>query len=79
MLYRFVESYFIIPRVYGDEIRLSTLTVLLAVAVGGTLQGAFGAILILPFVAVYPIVERIWLRDELAPGTVERHERIEEG
>ena len=77
MLYHFVESYVIIPRVYGGQMRLSTLTVLLAVAVGGMLQGALGAILILPFVAAYPIVERIWLREKLASDTVERHERIE--
>jgi len=77
MLYHFVESYFIIPRIYGNQMRLSTLTVLLAVAVGGMLQGALGAILILPFVAAYPIVERIWLRDKLAEDTVARHERIE--
>ena len=30
MLYHFTESYFIIPRVYGKQMRLSTLTVLLA-------------------------------------------------
>jgi len=78
MLYHFVESYFIIPRVYGDQMRLSTLTVLLAVAVGGTLQGALGAVLILPFVAAYPIVERIWLREKLPDDTVAQHEALAE-
>jgi predicted PurR-regulated permease PerM len=77
MFYNLVESYFIIPRVYGNQMRLSTLTVLLAVAVGGMLQGALGAILILPLVAAYPIVERIWLRDKLPDDTVARHEKIE--
>lgn len=78
LLYHFVESYFIIPRVYGDQMRLSTLTVLLAVAVGGTLQGPLGAVLILPFVAAYPIVERIWLRNRLPEDTVEKHEELAE-
>jgi len=78
MLYHFVESYFIIPRVYGNQMRLSTLTVLLAVAVGGTLEGALGAVLILPFVAAYPIVERIWLRDRLPRDTVAKHEALAE-
>jgi predicted PurR-regulated permease PerM len=78
MLYHFVESYFIVPRVYGKQMRLSTLTVLLAIMVGGTLQGAAGAILILPFVAGYPIVERLWLREKLPEDTVERHEELAE-
>ena len=78
MLYHFVESYFIIPRVYGKQMRLSTLTVLLAIMIGGSLQGAAGAILILPFVAAYPIVERLWLRDQLPEDTVERHEELAE-
>jgi predicted PurR-regulated permease PerM len=78
MLYHFVESYFIVPRVYGKEMRLSTLTVLLAIMIGGSLQGAAGAILILPFVAAYPIVERLWLREKLPEDTVERHEELAE-
>ena len=78
MLYHFVESYFIIPRVYGSQMRLSTLTVLLAIMIGGTLQGAAGAILILPFVAAYPIMERLWLRDSLPSDTVARHEELAE-
>jgi predicted PurR-regulated permease PerM len=57
---------------------LSTLTVLLAVAVGGTLEGALGAVLILPFVAAYPIVERIWLREKLPRDTVAKHEALSE-
>ncbi len=76
MLYHLVESYFIVPRVYGKQMRLSTLTVLLAIMVGGTLQGVAGAILILPFVAAYPIVERLWLRDQLPDDTVEKHEEL---
>jgi predicted PurR-regulated permease PerM len=74
LAYHLVESYVIIPKVYGDQMRLSTLTVLLAVTAGGTLQGPVGAVLILPFVAAYPIVERIWLRDRLPDDTVEKHE-----
>jgi predicted PurR-regulated permease PerM len=78
MLYHFTESYFIIPRVYGKQMRLSTLTVLLAIMIGGALQGAVGAILILPFVAAYPFVERLWLRDKLPADTVEKHEELAE-
>jgi predicted PurR-regulated permease PerM len=78
MLYHLIESYFIVPRVYGKQMRLSTLTVLLAIMIGGALQGAAGAILILPFVAAYPIVERLWLREKLPEDTVERHEELAE-
>jgi len=76
LLYHLVESYFIVPRVYGSQMRLSTLTVLLAVAAGGALQGVLGAVLILPFVAAYPIVERIWLREQLPDDAVARHEAM---
>jgi predicted PurR-regulated permease PerM len=75
--YHLVESYWIIPRVYGGQMRLSTLAVLLSITVGAALAGAVGAVLILPFVAAYPIVERIWLRPLLPDDTVERHEAIE--
>jgi len=74
--YHLTESYWIIPLVYGREMRLSTLTVLLAVTVGGVLQGAIGAVLILPFVAAYPVVERIWLAHRLQRDTLARHRRI---
>lgn len=74
--YHLTESYWIIPRVYGTQMRLSTLTVLLAVLVGGTLQGALGAVLILPFVAAYRPIERIWLTERLGE-TVREHELVE--
>jgi predicted PurR-regulated permease PerM len=77
LFYHLLENYVIAPRVYGDTMRLSTLTVLLAIAVGGTLQGVIGAVLALPIAAAYPIVERIWLRDRLPPDTVARHEELE--
>ncbi len=73
MTYHFVESYVIIPRVYGEQMKLSTLAVLLAVTAGGALQGPAGAVLVLPFVAAYPIVERIWLKEKLPEDTVEKH------
>lgn len=78
LFYHLLENYVIIPRVYGTQMRLSTLTVLLAIAVGGTLQGVIGAVLALPIAAAYPIVERIWLREHLPSDTVPRHEAIEE-
>jgi predicted PurR-regulated permease PerM len=78
LFYHLVENYVIIPRAYGTQMRLSTLTVLVAIAIGGTLQGVIGALLALPIAAAYPIVERIWLREHLPADTVAKHERIEE-
>lgn len=77
LFYHLLENYVIIPRVYGAQMRLSTLTVLVAIGVGGTLQGVVGALLALPVAAAYPIVERIWLREHLPADTVPRHEVIE--
>jgi len=77
LLYHLIENYLIAPRVYGNQLRLSALTVLLAVTAGGMLLGVIGAVLALPIAAAYPIVERIWLREHLPPDTVEKHEELE--
>ena len=76
ILFNAVESYFINPRVYGHQLNLSKLAVLIAVAVGGQLGGVMGALLALPICAIYPTVERIWLKDALSSDTVERHQRL---
>jgi predicted PurR-regulated permease PerM len=73
VLYHLLETYLIVPRFYGSTLRLSTLVVLLALIVGGTLQGILGSVIILPLVAAYPIIERIWLRDYLAREVLADH------
>lgn len=73
VLYHLFESYYIVPRIYGSRLRLSTLAVLLALLVGNTLQGLMGAVLILPLVAAYPIIERIWLARYLSPEVIKDH------
>ncbi len=78
VLYHVIEAYVLMPRIYGHQMRLSTLTVLVAMTIGALLQGAIGAVLSLPVAAAYPIVERIWLRERLAPDTVELHEELDE-
>jgi hypothetical protein len=45
--------------------------------VGGTLQGILGAILVLPLVAAYPIIERIWLHDYLSDEVIRDHAALE--
>jgi predicted PurR-regulated permease PerM len=73
ILYHAVENYLIVPVVYGNKLRLSTLVVLLALLVGGTIGGIPGAILALPIAASYPIVERIWLKRYVGQDVVEKH------
>lgn len=76
-LYHLIENYYVVPRVYGRAMRLSTLAVLLTVSVGGMAFGPAGAVLILPIAAAYPPIERIWLRRHLAPDTIPKHDAIE--
>jgi predicted PurR-regulated permease PerM len=74
--YHVVESYVIVPRIYGQGLRLSTLAVLLALLAGSTLQGLVGAVLVLPLVAAYPIIERIWLANYLGPEVIKDHSAL---
>ena len=78
ILYHVIENYLLIPRVYGRRLRLSGLAVLIALVVGGTLQGILGAVLILPLVAAYPIVERIWLHAYLSDEVLTDHSALQE-
>jgi len=75
--YHMAENYFIGPRVYGGQLRLSNLAVVLAFAAGAELFGLIGALLALPVAAMYPCIEDIWLRDYLGRDAVETHRRIE--
>lgn len=76
IVYHLVESYFIVPRIYGQRLRLSTLAVLLALVAGNTLAGLIGAVLVLPLVAAYPIIERIWLARYLNPEVIRDHKAL---
>ncbi|HEY5913563.1 MAG TPA: AI-2E family transporter [Verrucomicrobiae bacterium] len=72
--YHLFENFVIIPRVYGRKLRLSKLAVPLAVAAGGLLAGIVGAIAVLPLVAAYPVIERLWLAPKLEPNAAKAHE-----
>jgi len=74
--YHLVETYFILPRVYGNKLKISTLSVLLALLVGGRLQGIIGAVLVLPLVAAYPIIERHWLGGFLQSRVLTDHKAL---
>jgi predicted PurR-regulated permease PerM len=75
--YHLIENYFIVPKVYGNRLRLSTLTVLISCLAAGLVSGVIGVILVLPIVASYPIIERNWLQPYLGRETVQKHEQLD--
>ncbi len=60
MLYQQFENYILLPRVYGNTLQVSSLSILVGVLVGGQLLGVLGIILSLPLTASIPVIERIW-------------------
>lgn len=74
VLFHAVETYYIVPVVYGKHLRVSTLTVLLGLLAGVLLAGIPGALAALPVLASYAAIERIWLKPFLRDGVSEKHE-----
>lgn len=72
-----IENYAIAPKVYGHHLKLSGVAVLVGLVIGAELGGIVGALLALPVVAAYPIVERIWLRESLGKNVLAEHARLE--
>ena len=75
--YHLVENYYVGPKVYGDRLRMSNLAVIIAFAVGAEIGGVAGALLALPIAALYPVVERVWLKDYLNRDAIETHRRLQ--
>jgi len=78
VLYHAIENYLIAPWAYGDRLKLSNIAVVLAFVVGAEVAGVVGALIALPIAAVYPAIERIWLREKLPEDTVKEHRAIEQ-
>jgi predicted PurR-regulated permease PerM len=72
--YHVLEAYVIMPKVYGEKLRLSPLAVLLSMLAGGMVAGVVGAIAILPLVAAYPALESLWLAPQLEAEVVKDHQ-----
>ncbi len=51
VVYQQFESHFLVPKVYGNSLRLSPVAVVVALLVGGQLLGILGALLALPLAA----------------------------
>ena len=71
--YDVIENYLLAPHVYGHRLRLSKLAVLLSFAIGAQLAGVVGALLALPLAAIYPTIEKLWLRRTLGDDVIEAH------
>jgi putative heme transporter len=71
VLYQEFESRILVPRVYGQVLRLPPAVVLVALLVGGSLAGILGALLALPIAAGIQMMVRE-LRVEL-PGEADEH------
>lgn len=69
MLYQQFENYILLPRVYGNTLQVTSLSILVGVLVGGQLLGILGIILSLPLTASIPVIERVWR--EQVPEDVE--------
>jgi AI-2E family transporter len=78
VIYHQFESHLLLPRVYGQSLRLSPIAVIVALLIGEQLLGIVGALLALPMAAgIRVLVEnyRISLPGDQAG---EREERVEE-
>jgi len=76
VVYHGIENYVIAPWAYGKRLKLSDLAIILAFVVGAELAGVIGALIALPIAALYPTVERIWLREQLPRETVAEHRAL---
>lgn len=73
LCYHAFESYVLIPLIYGNRMKVSGLVVLISLLVAGSVGGILLAICILPVVASYPIIEKIWLMKYLGRHVVTKH------
>ncbi|MDD4975408.1 MAG: AI-2E family transporter [Bacteriovorax sp.] len=65
ILYHLFESYVLTPYIYGSRMKLSPLVVLLSLLLGASMAGIPGMIAILPIVAAYSPIERLWIRGRI--------------
>jgi predicted PurR-regulated permease PerM len=75
--YHQVENYILVPWIYGSRMRLSMVVVLLACLFAGSLGGILATIAILPVVATYPVIERIWFSTYIRPAALREHNKPE--
>lgn len=62
-VYQQFENYVMVPRVFGNTLQVSALSILVGVLIGGQLLGVIGIILSLPITASIPVLQRVWHED----------------
>ncbi|MGI8405523.1 MAG: AI-2E family transporter [Thermomicrobiales bacterium] len=62
-IYQQFENYLLVPRVFRNVLRVSSITILLGILIGGQLLGVLGTLLALPITAAIPVLERVWNED----------------
>lgn len=77
LIYHFFDAYVLIPKIYGNRMRLSGLVVLSSLLISIQLGGIIAGLLVLPTIAAYPIIERIWLKRYIGKRTVKEHQRAD--
>lgn len=60
IVYHGIESYVLVPRIYGKMMKMPAVAILLAILVGSSLWGILGALFALPAAAAIPILLRYW-------------------
>jgi predicted PurR-regulated permease PerM len=58
VLYLQLENHLLVPRIYGNTMKLSASVIVIAILIGATLMGILGALLALPVAAAVPVVLR---------------------
>jgi putative heme transporter len=69
VVYHQFESHVLVPRVYGNTMKLAPSIIIIAILIGATLMGILGALLALPVAAAVPVVLRYageWCEREAA-------------
>lgn len=74
VVYQQFENYVLLPRVFGNTLQVSGLSILVGVLVGGQLLGIIGIILSLPMTAAIPVIERVWRERIPDDDEIEGHE-----
>jgi predicted PurR-regulated permease PerM len=71
VIYHLFESHVLVPRIYGNIMKLSPSVIIIAILIGATLMGILGALLALPVAAAVPVVLRYvgeWRDRETEPS-----------
>lgn len=74
LLYHAIENYLVLPMVYGRRLRVAGFAVFFGILIGGLIGGVRGAIAVIPVLAAYPVIEKIWLKNIVRKETIAAHE-----